>query len=259
MDGWERLFRKFLPSQPKPPIRASVEDYSFIFSLFDGTVGIDGEFGVIAPLTSFILKGDEAVTFLRTGKSGWLKLDKPVKLPEKFACKDELLRAIEIEENDPVVGMESTMHSIRQSDGTSCELNRSQFGDRYDGDDSDHDKGWKASSSTGTHTKDDFGNTYYGTIDTLVRELGKLTDILDTTSTELSEYEYMINAADVIFDRDLRTTILEGDDGTVQQAITHVNFTATISIAEELVPVSDCIEKGATLADFLEQLNVEWK
>ena len=247
MDGWERLFRKFLPSQPKPPIRASVEDYSFILSLFDKE---EWEIESIASLTSFVIKGHKAATFLRTGETGWLQLDEPMLLPGKFACKDELLRAIEKKEDDPVVGMQSTMHAIRQSDGKSCELNLSQF-NRCD-DYSDDNKGWSASID---HRKDDLGNTYHEDQNERVRELGKLNDIVDTNNNS-----GLVVYVDVTFDRQLRTTISEGDDGTVQHAITHVSFTATICTEGNnwLFPGGG-IKEGATLADFLEQLNVEWK
>ena len=248
MDGWERLFRKFLPSQPKPPVRAPVEDYSFILSLFDKE---EWEIESFAPLTSFVLKGHKAATFLRTGETGWLQLDEPLLLPGKFACKDELLRAIKKKEDDPVVGMQSTMHAIRQSDGKSCELNLSQF-NRYD-DYHDDNKGWSASID---HRKDDLGNTYHEDHNERVRELGKLNDIVDTNNNS-----GLVVYIDVTFDRELRTTISEGDDGTVQQAITHVSFTATICTegGSWLFPAPGCIERGSTLADFLEQLNVEWK
>ena len=75
---WERLFRKFLPSPPKPPVRASVEDYSFIFTLKKCDAS---ERDLAIPLTTFVLKGEEAIKFLRTGDSGWLELDSPVMLP----------------------------------------------------------------------------------------------------------------------------------------------------------------------------------
>ena len=72
--GWERLFRKFLPS---PAVRASVEDYTFVFTLKKCD---ERERDVAIPLTTFVLKGAEAVKFLKTGGSGWLKLDSPVLL-----------------------------------------------------------------------------------------------------------------------------------------------------------------------------------
>ena len=262
MDGWERLFRKFLPSQPKPPIRASVEDYSFILSLFGRTDYAESSGSI--PLTSFVLKGDEAAAYLRTGETGWLELDEPVKLPGNFASKDELLRTINKKEDDPVVGVQSTMHAIRQSDGKSCELNLSSF-DRCDYY-SDANEGWSASINHDDysdddeaidHRKDDLGNTYLVVYNERIKELGKLTDIVDTTSRGMNVFDYL----DVNFDRGLRTTISEGDDGTMQHAITHVSFTATIDTNEDdwRFPAPSCVKKGATLADFLEQLNVEWK
>ena len=101
---WERLFRKFLPPPPKPPVRASVEDYSFVFTLKNCVVS-ERDFAI--PLTTFVLKGDDAVKFLKTGESGWLELDSPIRLSFKPNWARNMI---------------STLHVLRKSDGKSCEL-----------------------------------------------------------------------------------------------------------------------------------------
>ena len=105
---WERLCRKFLPQPAQQEVRASVDDYSFILSLFDCA---EEEKDTATPLSTYVLEGEKAANFLKTGQTSFLKLDEPVKI------------GVFDNANEPMEGILSTLHAIRKSDGKSCELN----------------------------------------------------------------------------------------------------------------------------------------
>ena len=104
---WEKLFRQFLQTTPKPAIRASVNDYSFVFTLM---LGSRHNSDSTTPLTSYVLRGDKASEFLKTGESGWLELDEHIKVAN-FASKKEFENSWSSKSGD----MTSTLHA--------CELN----------------------------------------------------------------------------------------------------------------------------------------
>lgn len=222
---WERLFRKFLPSPPKPAVRASVEDYSFVFSLKKCNVS---ERDSAIPLTTFVLKGDKASEFLKTGESGWLKLDSPVLLG-KFACN----RAFQYSWTLQSENMISTLHCLRKSDGRSCELNYQTHLDyTYDEED-----------------RIDFNFSS-----------GSVINVGDLETIILSRN--MVDDLGVSIERDLRITALKKWGIVSEYQITHINFSTTLFIESggyDFNDPSNELATGVTVADFVSRLDVAWK
>lgn len=233
---WESLFRKFISSPEKPPARASVEDYSFMFSLYEGDRHDD--FGSIVPLTTYILEENDAISFLRTGESGWLKLDAPVEIGN-YACKKDITEVINGSgpSPDPVHRFGSMMHVMRKSDGKACELGYQNFWN-----------GGKLSRGPGGP-----GGFRYHMRSGTAESLGKLRDLVYDVAGKFV-------GMDLSIVRDVQTTISEREDGCVLHHITHVAFTVSIFDGEDAEAFSDLEKKeGVTMADFIECLDVEWK
>ena len=217
---WEQLFRKFLPSPPKPPVRASVEDYSFVFALKKCD---ESERDLFIPLTTFVLKGDDAVKFLKTGESGWLELDSPVMLPRRLLQGQNW--------SHPMI---STLHALRKSDGKSCELN------------------FRADLDIYSFAKD---KIYYNFSSGDVIGFSDLETIM--TSSNMADDRGMS------IDRRLRLTASKESSGSTEWKITHIAITATLFDADgsgdEFSDPSNELASGVTVADFISRLDVEWK
>ena len=220
---WERLFRKSLPCPPKPAVRASVEDYSFVFSLKKCD---ESERDSAIPLTTFVLKGDEAVKFLKTGESAWLKLDSPIMLGN-FASNEAFWDSWEEED------MISTLHGLRKSDGKMCELNYQTVLTFLHGD--------------------NFDVCYWTNGEVInVGDLKQIMSIRDVNDVGLG----------FSIDRQFRITASEKDDGSADYRISHIEFSATLFIeggGYDYKERTDEMESGVTVADFLSRLDVEWK
>ena len=222
---WEKLFRKFLRTPSKPVDRASVEDYSFIFSLKKCD---ESESDTTIPLATYVLKGDDAVKFLKTGESGWLKLDSPVLLG-KFACNE----AFHFYSDLQLENMMSTLHCLRKSDGKSCELNYQHDLDIIDDDENTVDVNFTSG---------------------IVVNVGDLETII------LSQN--MVDDLGMCIDRDLRITVSKQWDNVSEYKITHINFSTTLFIESAGYDFNDPSNKlptDVTVADFLSRLNTEWK
>ena len=229
---WERLFRKFLRTPRKPAVKASVEDYSFVFSLMKGREsGSDST----APLSTHVLNGDRASEFLRTGEeTGWLQLSSPVFLGN-FANVEEF-REMWSEEAWEMV---STMHALRHSDGKSCELNYQHgFSNFFDD-----------ASSLGNVIR----VSYDGGGVITVGDLERIIAIRDPRVED--DTGFCIN-------QDLQITAFKKCDGSSDYQITHINFNVTLFIGGSGYNFSERLHEmkpGVTVADFLARLDVDWK
>ena len=236
---WERLFRKSLPCPPKSAVRAPVEDYSFIFSLKKCD---ESERSSAVPLATYVLKGDEAVKFLKTGKSAsLLKLDSPIMLgnfASKEACRENFW-------GHQSQNMISTLHGLRKSDGKMCELNYQTnlcflFNATYDGERYDFYR-W---------TNGDVLN---------VGDLKKIVSFRDVDGVDLH--------IGLSIERQFSIAAPEKDDGSTDYQITHIGFTTKIYFPSRTVEsggydfnqLSNELATGVTVADFLSRLDVEWK
>ena len=227
---WEKLFRKFLPSPPKPTVSASVEDYSFVFTLKKCD---ESERDFTVPLITFVLKGDDAVKFLRTGQSGWLELDSPFLLGnfERDAFQNML-------ENQSQ-NMISTLHVLRKSDGKSTELVCQQGLDipnisYYRGVEED-----KIEIGFG----DDFVNTF---------------NDLETIITNQSA-----NGVGILIERNLRITASKKCSGSTEYMceISHIGFDTWLFMADGGYAFDDPsieLATGVTVADFLSRFD-DWE
>ena len=229
---WKRLFRKFLQTPRKPAIKASVEDYSFVFSLMKGR---ESESDSTIPLTTHVLNGDRASNFLRTGEeTGWLQLSSPVFLGN-FATYEEFQDAWPKQAQE----MLSTMHALRHSDGRSCELNY-QFDFSHFLDDA---------SSNGNVIKVSYES---GSVIT-VGDLERIIAIRDMHAADDTGF---------CIDQDLQITASKKCDGSCDYQITHINFNVTLFIGGsgyKFLERSHEMESGVTVADFLARLDVDWK
>ena len=226
MTVWERLFRKFLPSPPKPPVRESVEDYSFVFVLKKCN---ETERDLATPLTTFVLKGDEAIKFLKTGESEWLKLDSPMLLGNFEVDSFEEQWANQSQ------NMISTLHALRKSDGKSCEID-------YQTD--------------LEHFYDDPNR-----IDICFS--GNVISVSDLET--ITRSRSMIDERGMTIDQNLRITYSKKCAGSSEYtfAITHIHFLALLFDADgdssEFTNRSNELATGVTVADFISRFDVEWK
>ena len=240
---WENLFRKFIPSAEKPPARASVEDYSLMLSLYQMQPGLSYcsvLSGSSAPELTYFLKGDDAARFLKDGESGWLELGDSVKIGT-YECADDLYETCS-GWSDPLRYIISAVHVIRKSDGKSCELDRQSFVTL------DHKSEGHAVSEGFVYTSDMSERVH----------VGKLNQILGTSLS----WELVSKACRIR--RRLRTVVLQNDDGSVEHYLTHIDFTAMIrdhgeGEYEEKFSDLEHRKEDVTVADFIEQLDVEWK
>ena len=227
--AWETLFRKFLWTPRKwkqASARASVEDYLFVYSLMRRNGDYD------TPLASYVLKGDGADKFLRTGESGWLKLDRPVLLGNFPSSAKE---SVIIDELDDVM---STMHALRKSDRKSCELNiEDTMLHRHCSGESNEIVLVHGSSS--------------------VLKVGDLEQILDLYAAG------RFPGVRFTVERMLRGNMLPKGDGSVDYQMTEICFNARLCVGASsshyFEEYSDDIEANVTVADFIERLDVEWK
>ena len=254
---WERLFRKFLPSPPKPAVRASVEDYSFVFTLKKCDMS-ERDFAI--PLTTFVLKGDEAVKFLRTGKSGWLELDSPVLLDNFDRDGANVFNNMMESQSQHMI---STLHALRKSDGKSCELNYQFDIDWITEEEEGHEKG------EGQKFQFDDGNAInVSDLETIIRR------------------PTMADGRGVSIERQLRITCTaseeEEEDESEEESeegagstefmfhISHIHFTTMLldvdgldaeggDFGYEFNDPSNELATGVTVADFISRLHVEWK
>lgn len=218
---WESLCRKFLPQPAKPVVRASVDGYSFILSLFNCP---REDKDVATPLSTTILKDEEAESFLKSGETDFLKLDDPVKIGN-YASEERAQQALA---NEPMNSIFSTLHAIRKSDGKSYELN-TQGGFHLDGSQADQD-------------------IYDCTWSTLVN-IGKLHMLLDAEDFEAR--------MDLSMDRSFLAVAKDDGNGRVDYYITQVGFSANLWGNDNSLSFGD-LNEGVTYADFLELLD-GWK
>lgn len=225
--NWEALCRKFVARPYNRRVRASVKDYSFVFPLYDCDE-LDCRFTV--PLTTYVLEGNDAVKFLKSGESGLLKLDEPVKLGN-FACRDDIFA----EGNDPVAGITSDAFVIKRSTGKTCELN--------------HASELKQEGIQNGMIRYKFSSSY-------TRNIGGLTQIVtfrdDSPFEDLSCY--------FALDRSIFATITDNADGSVDFHITHLEIQAVVLTPYTDFAFSDCdhFQKGVTIADILSILGEDW-
>ena len=231
---WERLCRKFLPQPAKPVLRASVEDYSFILSLFNCP---EGDEDVAAPLSTYVLEGEKAANFLKTGRADTLKLDEPVKIGN-YASKSDIFAP----GNDPMAGIFSTFDAIRRSDRKVCKLNLQSDLEMFDPPAPKAENGEYEYYHSGTDTVN----------------IGLL-------RTLLIDAEIIGDSIELQIDRNLLAKAADAGDGTVDYYITHVGFSAELLINDQdnFVAFSDYIanlREGVTLADFLQLIDhADWK
>jgi hypothetical protein len=223
-----------LPSPPKPTVRESVEDYSFVFTLKKCD---ESERDFAAPLTTFVLEGDEAVKFLKTGKSGWLKLDSPVLLGH-FE-RDGFFRLFywqDIVANHS--DLMTSMHALRKSDGKSCELNY-QTGLDYIDEEEEEDR-----------SKFQFNS-------------GSVIGASDLEAIIMSPK--MVDERGLSIARDLRVTASKECAGSTEymHKITHIRFIAMLYDADgvgyQFNDPSNELATGVTVADIFSRLDVKWK
>ena len=230
---WERLFRKFLRTPRKPAVKASVDDYSFVFSLMkksqETIVILPSDTSTAIPLSTLVLKGDDAAKFLQTGETDFLALDSPVTLGN-YATRSSFL-------SDKWGGWRhgfmSTMHVFRKSDGKSCEIN---WGDDLEVCDVDTE-GIELQFATGG-----------------LQSVGNLEEIIDTERINCN-LGFSVG-------QNFRITWLERDDGSLDCQISHVSFSVSLFTKGEGESYSEYyqdIQNGVTIADFLDRLDVEWK
>lgn len=220
---WEKLFRKFLRTPSKPVDRASVEDYSFIFSLMKSQ---ERSSDTAVPLSTLVIKGDDAANFLQTGETGFLLLDSPVTLGN-YANRSSFLG--EEWRGGWSGGIMSTMHVLRKSDGKSCELN--------------YEFGLEVTDDTESVELQFSGGG--------LKSLGNLEEIIDVEHIEC-DLGFSVGQSFRVAER-------ERDDGSSDFQISHVSIDVSLFIRGTGECYSEYSRNGATVADFLERLNVEWK
>ena len=233
--NWEGLFRKFQRTPPKPVARASVVDYSFIFSLVNCTVASEVE--STTPLATYVLKGKDAANFLECGEcdcrdsgfdygdTGFLKLDSPVLLENFPQSNGETWW-------EHRASMRFTIHVLRKSDGKMGELNYGEDMSIADG----------------------LGNGFLLCFDQNIWHTGNLEQIMDT--------EQMGCYLGFQMDPVLRVLEVRREDGSFDHLITHISFSVSLKInQEDSQRFSDFehMKRGASVADCIERLNIEWK